>query len=610
MDDIPNLDELLQEIRGEDSTQKSSSKKKISAEKFLNKTPKVKVKQKKIKKIRDSSKLTDEVIKKSKENKQYDSEVYTSLKKIEDNLAGILDIFSNQLELEKKESEAIRKASEISEQKLEEKSLEESSSSGNRFKKISSTIIKPAMGLLDIIGNFLTNFLVGGALIALLDFIKDPKKILNPIFEFINGMIDNIENGIQSIVNIPYDIANTLITSFNDGTKFIVDAINNVLSFLKQDTLDPPTPVEPMIPPVIELPRIPIEYPAQPTAGFAEGGSITNNTGTPITGMGNDTQLIAAQPGEFVMSKGAVSLLGADTLASLNSMGGGTNNPKMGKFSAFQNGGMIRPAEGKALGYQSGGLVGGKVVIGAGHAPSPYNAARGIPIGSDGRHVQGTQDYNTGVPEWKATRHLVNTLKKLVNERGLTDKVEFRDIYSYQGLTAVPREVERIRGNQYLDIHFDARGFGKAGVLPAANESSMDASLMREFGRYSDSFDPNSKGVTRAGGTLLEIARIDDPKIRGFLDEVKSGEHGPETIKMAERVLRGINVLPTTKIQPPAPPSAPSIQPVVIPAGSTTKSSSGGSSSSADQKVVPVFSAIDEDNPEIFVIKSIYNIVG
>ena len=47
-------------------------------------------------------------------------------------------------------------------------------------------------------------------------------------------------------------------------------------------------------------------------------------------------------PGEFVMSRGAVQKYGSDTLAGMNAMGGGTNEPS---------------SIGTILGYNGGGLV-------------------------------------------------------------------------------------------------------------------------------------------------------------------------------------------------------------------------------------------------------------
>jgi hypothetical protein len=267
-------------------------------------------------------------------------------------------------------------------------------------------------------------------------------------------------------------------------------------------------------------------------------------------------------------------------------------------------------------------------------------------LGSDGRPVQGTADDGssgrnrpgnaTGVREWEATRHVVNTLKQLVQQRGLSDKIGFRDIYSWKGLSAVPREVESTPGQQYVDLHFDARGYGRAGVLPSANESATDRSLMNVFGRRSVDFKPSSKAVTSGGGTLLELAAIDDPAIRSLLMEVKRGEQGPASMQMAEKILRGI--LPSVGASnalsgaPPAPvlPPPPGAQvgptnitmnnispPVMSGGGGATQvlpvpQSTGqlNSAASAAQGRIPNFGAEDGGNFDLIVVKSIYNIVG
>jgi len=75
--------------------------------------------------------------------------------------------------------------------------------------------------------------------------------------------------------------------------------------------------------------------------GYAGGGSITSSSGQTITGMGPDTQLIAAQPGEIVMSKKAVQAYGANNLLAMNKDAGGTNIPSMGSVQGFSGGGMV-----------------------------------------------------------------------------------------------------------------------------------------------------------------------------------------------------------------------------------------------------------------------------
>ena len=75
--------------------------------------------------------------------------------------------------------------------------------------------------------------------------------------------------------------------------------------------------------------------------------------------MGADTQLIAAQPGEIVMSKSAVNYWGAGNLLAMNKEGGGTNKPKMGKVAGFRGGGSVG-GEYKSNVKGSGGGVGNK----------------------------------------------------------------------------------------------------------------------------------------------------------------------------------------------------------------------------------------------------------
>lgn len=61
---------------------------------------------------------------------------------------------------------------------------------------------------------------------------------------------------------------------------------------------------------------------------FASGGFISDDTGIDITGAGKDTQLVALQPGEVVISKKTVEKFGGpEFFLNLNAMGGGKNKP-------------------------------------------------------------------------------------------------------------------------------------------------------------------------------------------------------------------------------------------------------------------------------------------
>lgn len=74
---------------------------------------------------------------------------------------------------------------------------------------------------------------------------------------------------------------------------------------------------------------------------FEGGGGISKDTGLKIKGAGSDTQLIAAKPGEVVISKEAVDKYGANFFLGLNKSGGGTNIPKMVNNIQLARGGGI-----------------------------------------------------------------------------------------------------------------------------------------------------------------------------------------------------------------------------------------------------------------------------
>ena len=134
--------------------------------------------------------------------------------------------------------------------------------------------------------------------------------------------------------------------------------------------------------------------------------------------MGTDTVPAMLTPGEFVMSRGAVSMFGADTMMAMNKMGGGTNRPKYGKVLGFSGGGLFGEAPltkaARAAGYEDKELAaflaqmahetgnfqfkrelgGGASHYGGG---GPYTLPNGkvVPAKYHGRgYIQLTHDYN------------------------------------------------------------------------------------------------------------------------------------------------------------------------------------------------------------------------
>ena len=72
---------------------------------------------------------------------------------------------------------------------------------------------------------------------------------------------------------------------------------------------------------------------------FNNGGEITPKSGQRVKGAEPDTQLIAAQPGEVMMSKGAVQKYGAETLLGMNAAAGGSNVPEIAENVQKMSGG-------------------------------------------------------------------------------------------------------------------------------------------------------------------------------------------------------------------------------------------------------------------------------
>ena len=96
-----------------------------------------------------------------------------------------------------------------------------------------------------------------------------------------------------------------------------------------------------------------------------ETGKITSATGTKIKGAGPDTQLIAAQPGEFVMTKKAVDTYGPRFFMNINDSVGATNIPTFSKGIQFaQSGGMVGGLQGLMTSVGGvGGLTGSSTMM-------------------------------------------------------------------------------------------------------------------------------------------------------------------------------------------------------------------------------------------------------
>ena len=251
-----------------------------------------------------------------------------SLIKIEENLGKILGNFDKQIELEKERQDDLKVSEELDSEKEREKKLETPKGKG-MLKTGFDKAIKPVTGMFDQILKFVTNILLGTAVMGLVKILENPDVILKPLKSFANGLIDFINGpfgligGINTFVLAPI---NFVVQGLLDGLQFILDPIGKLMRIFKLGEPQelPLDSFREKIPP-IKIPEIP--------KFEMEGGGEVPGMGT------GDTVPAMLEPGEFVMSKGAVDQIGVGQLELMNAEGGGTNQPIMRGGTSYAKGG-------------------------------------------------------------------------------------------------------------------------------------------------------------------------------------------------------------------------------------------------------------------------------
>ena len=386
---------------------------------------------------------------KSDEIEKLKSILVPGFTKIEGHLESILKTFKDEAKLDKKQD----RKDDILAEKGAKKGREAELEGKGKPKIVDKALkaVKPAKGLFDMIFGFVTNVLMGAALLGLVNLFQNIQKILKPIIGVVNGVVGYLNQVLEVLFGPLLEPINSLISGLNEGFSLIFGAINKVLGWFKQEPLEPwkigrfempqiptiPVPGEPKQQPlpvqkaqgggeiqgdtpppspspggeenntnleeesskigseldqsvssteadltkqIEELDKLIAQVPsdesmdvgpsptptpsASSTGGgdkgvvqgvqsamgggivqkmkgggavnnnvdasqisAAEGGPVNSKSGVSVSGLGPDTQLVAAQPGEIVMSKKAVDMIGADKLLALNKEAGGTNKP-------------------------------------------------------------------------------------------------------------------------------------------------------------------------------------------------------------------------------------------------------------------------------------------
>ena len=566
-----------------------------------------------------------------------------SLSKIENSLENILGSLTTQQKLQSKISEKER----ISGEKGKKKEREEKSEN-SIFKKLGAgakKIASPIGDIFETIKKFFMAILGGIVALGLIEIFKDPKKFFTKLA---NGVIDFFNGVIRSVFNFMIGPFNAFIDTMNGALDGFITGVNDALNTI--DFLDVVPNIPPITIPYIPTPQIekiplpeevsepkPLSVPGMEGGGevtnitnkyyqlMEGGGKVTTNTGDKISSMGSDTQLVALTPGEVVMSKKAVDAYGADTLLGMNADAGGTNKPKMGMVPGYQGGGMVGGSKYDSLlsfiskgegGYNSMNQgTQGNSIVGSTHNASTKVGKNltGMTIGE----VMQRQAYlmNPNNPQvsdygiFAAGRYQIipSTMSEILPQSGLSKD----DMFSKQnqdklGITLITKKQPRV--GDYIN--------GKGTI-----DGAMDA-LSNEFASMPDPRTGNSK----YGGGNKALHSVEE--VRQALIKAKTGSTSPQSTSTQstststltqstgetapyEFSLDDVKPMQSPTSQRPmiGVPGGGGGSSVVVAGGGGDQQQAPSSAGGGAQSSAPMFSPIDQNNPDLLVIKSIYSIV-
>ena len=415
------------------------------------------------------------------------------LASVEQGLDEIIKTLQKERKAEEKAAEAARRKREKDRAKSREKQLE--GGLGKGIKKVVGTVVKPFKSIFDKIFGFLLNVLIGRTIIKLIDWFgdKENQKKIQTLFRFIKdwwpaltaavllfgtgfgalagGLVSLVGGFIPKLLSLsvrlaaavarnPYAAAAlavggsavALASRSKDSTEQIIEdkGLTDATPKEQADELSKPPAIAETFTRTI-LPSL------NQRQGFSGGGLARSKA------RGTDTVPAMLTPGEFVMSRGAVNKFGANTLASMNAMGGGTNKPKVTSGITYAAGG--------------GGI---------GPSFAEHSSDRGFGFSSD-------SIINAGV---NVQKQLESRLSDLVTE----------------GLRLVPRlETQLVRAGRFVEVNSAAlvRQSEKfaAGLMDAGQQVTNDVLNYYQSGELERQMASGLESAQAAGSGLLNMGR-------------------------------------------------------------------------------------------------------
>ena len=311
---------------------------------------------------------------------------------VEKGLDEIIKTLQKERKAEEKAAEAARRKKERDRAKAREKKLE--SGLGKGIKKVVGTVVKPFKSIFDKIFDFLLNVLVGRTIIKLIGWFSDGKnqEKIQSLIRFVKdwwpaltaavllfgtgfgslagGLVALVAGFIPKFLALSVKLAAAIAKNpFAIGTALFLAgaAVPALFPQTVEDEADKQAnkaAEEKGNEQAAADIRAQNENrnPLQRFGDFITGagaereeqaqrletgeekrygffGELNGGGRVPGRGLNKDTVPAMLTPGEFVMSRGAVDKFGADTLESMNAMGGGTNIPKRSSGITYASGG-------------------------------------------------------------------------------------------------------------------------------------------------------------------------------------------------------------------------------------------------------------------------------
>ena len=263
-------------------------------------------------------------------------------------LDGILDVLKKGNKLDKKESEDDRKERQKEKREKREKLIESLKggvgTAANVGKKAVSTLVSPFSDVFEKIAKFLKVTVIGALFNKALDWFgeKENQAKMGRVIRFLKFWWPSILAGYLAF----FTPLGGLVTGAIGFLTLALPALAGVITanpilaaavaagglMLGAKALDGDFSNEELT----EEEKIENEEKANKV--LKDFGVLSMNKGGVVPGSGNrDTVPAMLTPGEFVMSRGAVSRFGTGMMAAMNSAGGGTNNG--GPF--YEGGGLV-----------------------------------------------------------------------------------------------------------------------------------------------------------------------------------------------------------------------------------------------------------------------------